>query len=47
MIRKFFDWFNNPEDLPGFITRILIAILISTALTLTFSRLVFLTLLSL
>lgn len=47
MIRKFFDWFNSPEDLPGFITRILIAILISTALTLTFSWLVFLALSSL
>lgn len=47
MIRKFFNWLNSPEDLPGLVLRIFIAILLSTALTLTFEGLVLLTLLSL
>lgn len=47
MIRKFFKWMNSPEDLPGLAVRMLIAILLTAALALTFAGLAFLTLLSL
>lgn len=47
MIQKFFKWMNSPEDLPGLISRMVIAILLTTALALTFAWLAFQTLLSL
>lgn len=47
MIRKFLKWMNSPEDLPGLISRMFIAILLTTALAFTFAGLTLLTLLSL
>lgn len=47
MIRKFFNWMNRPEDLPGLISRMLIAILLTAALELTVVGLAILTLLNL
>lgn len=47
MIRKFFKWMNSPEDLPGLVLRMFIAILLTAALAFTFAWLAFLTLLSL
>lgn len=47
MIRKFFKWMTSPEDLPGLIMRMFIAILLTVALAFTFAQLAFLTLLSL
>lgn len=47
MIRRFFNWLTSPEDLPGLISRMPIAILLTTALAFTFARLAFLTLLNL
>lgn len=47
MIRKFFNWLTSPEDLPGLVLRMFIAILLTTALAFTFARLAFLTLLNL
>lgn len=29
MIRKFFNWMNSPEDVPGLVARMLTAILIT------------------
>lgn len=29
MIRKFFNWMNSPEDLPGLVVRMLTAILLT------------------
>lgn len=47
MIRKFFNWMNSPEDLPGLVSRMFIAILLTTALAFTLARLAYLTLLNL
>lgn len=47
MIRKFFNWMNGPEDLPGLVLRMSIAILLTAALAFTFARLAFLALLNL
>ena len=47
MIRKFFKWMSSPEDLPGLVVRMFIAILLTVALAFTFAQLAFLTLLSL
>lgn len=47
MIRKFFNWMSSPEDLPGPVLRMFIAILLTTALAFTFAGLTLLTLLSL
>ena len=47
MIRKFFNWMNSPEDLPGLVLRMFTAILLTAALAFTFAWLAFLTLLSL
>ena len=47
MIRRFFKWMNSPEDLPGLISRMSIAILLTVALAFTFAQLAFLALLSL
>lgn len=47
MIKRFCKWMTSPEDLPGLIVRMLIAILITTALAFTFARPAFLTLLNL
>ena len=47
MIRKFFKWMNSPEDLPGLISRMFIAILLTTALELILVWLAVLTLLNL
>lgn len=47
MIRKFLKWMNSPEDLPGLISRMIIAILLTTALAFILAWLTLLTLLNL
>lgn len=47
MIRKFFNWLTSPEDLPGLISRMFIAILLTVVLELTVVGLAILTLLNL
>lgn len=47
MIRKFFNWMNSPEDLPGLVLRMFTAILLTAALEFTVVGLAYLTLLNL
>lgn len=47
MIRKFINWMNSPEDLPGLAVRMFIVILLTVALAFTFAWLAFLALSSL
>lgn len=47
MIKKFCKWMTSPEDLPGLVMRMFIAILLTVALSFALARLAFLTLLSL